>query len=137
MANDRLSKVFEEIGPKLKGHDSGVTAKQINARSVDMTLLERESLISNVGTVQTGKRGRPPILWALTSKGEAVLNGEAVPASAEATTVRNAMAKAADSDPLDLTDLDDEPPAERGPEFGNDIMSQYRQTGVIRGSVIA
>jgi predicted ArsR family transcriptional regulator len=61
--------VFPRVRSYLREHP-GATAKEIGVRAVDMTLLEREDLITRTTQVRTGQRGRPANRWELTAKGE-------------------------------------------------------------------
>jgi len=48
------------------------TAGQLGTTSLRLRALERAGLLQAVGTVETGKRGRPPILFAPTEGADEV-----------------------------------------------------------------
>lgn len=44
------------------------TSAEVGINSVEAIRLEREGLLRRVSTVQTGRQGRPAVIWGLTDK---------------------------------------------------------------------
>lgn len=57
----RLAKVATKKAP--------ATAAQADSNAIYMARLEAQGLVTRVGTVQTGERGRPAVLFAPTKLG--------------------------------------------------------------------
>lgn len=61
-----------EILAKLAAHP-GAIAEEVGATPIEMVNLESISAVMRVGTRKTGKRGRPPVEWAIPGEdGEAM-----------------------------------------------------------------
>lgn len=69
------------------------TAKELGATTADMVRLEQAGRVQRVGTRKTGKRGKPPVEWAVAEQAEKIMKAVAEEVKQEPAPVANSAPK--------------------------------------------